>query len=347
MSDTQTPFTPTPPPNKAAAAVKKFVFTMGVLLVFWLIFLQVVPRVLFPSTPSEPAQAPVTHDQASQDVPADTAEPIALPDDAIGKLEAKIQALESLVTNGAPATGSHLEQRLDALETNFAQLPKSDASEPIDEELVIELEAKIAEQSQAIAELRSELQQLQTTTKHELSLWVAIQELDRALQEGNSFEPLLATIAAKTANDAAITAITTQLAAYAKTGVPTLAQLQKQLDDAILAGLHPKKEGISLLDNARSLVTIRKVGNVAGSDDAAVMARLELQVNKGDIAQARHEFMQLSATAQQAMGNWKTQAESYLNARALLANLRALVMTPATPAAPVAPAAVDIQPTQP
>lgn len=108
-------------------------------------------------------------------------------------------------------------------------------------------------------------------------------------------------------------------------GVPTLEQLQSQLKKAIPSALSPKDENSPLMNNLRSLVKVRKVGeDQQGDDDGAILARAEAKLKQGDVLASLKEAEQLSPAAQTTLEVWMIHAKQHLDAKEAL---RAINMT--------------------
>jgi hypothetical protein len=110
----------------------------------------------------------------------------------------------------------------------------------------------------------------------------------------------------------------TALEPFAVAGVPTAAALSRELKalvPALLAasGTAPPAEG-GIFDkfkaNAEKLVRIRPVGEIAGSDPSAVIARIEVRVGQTDLNGALAELTQLPEAARAPAFGWIKTAQA-------------------------------------
>ena len=79
-------------------------------------------------------------------------------------------------------------------------------------------------------------------------------------------------------------------------------------------------------DNAKSIVTIRKVGYVEGSDVEAVVARMESKLQTDGLAGAVEEAKGLSGKALDAAKSWLDAANARLTTERLFAALKSKVL---------------------
>ena len=73
-----------------------------------------------------------------------------------------------------------------------------------------------------------------------------------------------------------------------------------------------------MVAGARSLVSVRPVGPVAGSDPPAVVSRMEAAVATGDLATALRERDGLPPAGKDASAAWAAKAMERVNADRLL-----------------------------
>ena len=109
----------------------------------------------------------------------------------------------------------------------------------------------------------------------------------------------------------------TALEPFAAAGVPTAAALSRELAGlapALLAasGAAPGEGGIleKLKLNAEKLVRIRPVEEIAGSDPAAVVARIEVRAAQADVAGALAELAKLPEAARAPAAAWIKTAQA-------------------------------------
>jgi hypothetical protein len=108
---------------------------------------------------------------------------------------------------------------------------------------------------------------------------------------------------------------------FAGAGVPTAAGLSRELTElapALLqaAGAPPREGGFleRLQLGAEKLVRIRPVEEIAGSDPAAIIARIEVKASHADLAGALAELAKLPPTARAPAEAWITKAEARTSA---------------------------------
>src|SRR5690606_22498128 len=117
---------------------------------------------------------------------------------------------------------------------------------------------------------------------------VAASALKSAVESGSSFTDELETYAAIATDDPSIEA----LRPFAAEGIPTRAALSAEASQAakqMLVATRPAtQDGVvdRLMASARSLITVRPVGNVEGDDPASIVARMETAVTDGDYQRA-------------------------------------------------------------
>jgi hypothetical protein len=154
-------------------------------------------------------------------------------------------------------------------------------------------------------------------------LALAAAALDRAVIRGEPFADNLATVKALGADAAALAA----LAPFAAIGLPPAAALARELAAltpalAQAVGGSPREAGWfdRLAANAEKIVRIRPLEEVAGSDPAAVVARIEIKAGAADIAGALAELSTLPASVRAPAEAWIAKAQA--RAAALAASNR-------------------------
>ncbi len=100
-----------------------------------------------------------------------------------------------------------------------------------------------------------------------------------------------------------------ELGEHADTGVPANAALLARFPQVAQAVLNIEaSDDVNFWDRTqnffRSLVSVRKVGNVPGEDVEAVLARVEFHLQQNDSVTAMKEFQALPDSARQAVGGW-------------------------------------------
>lgn len=128
---------------------------------------------------------------------------------------------------------------------------------------------------------------------------------------------------------------------YANTGVPTTIALLARFPEAAKSMLKADQpENAGFLDRTaaffRSLVTVRKVGEVPGDDVGAILARTELRLQQGNVESAHEEFKKLSPRVQNIAAQWgkdlaaRAEADRLMR-ELLLASAKNLQPKPANP----------------
>lgn len=278
MSD-PTETTETARPQRTGAGVRKFVFAMLVFGVFWLVFGQAIPRIVFPLV---------------QQLPPPAAQPPAAPAPA---------------AEATPTQLSILEERIANLEARIANSPASGEDVAKQNERIAQLEEKLAS-------LSLQLGSVESTQTRQLALLGAMVPLKDAIGRGEPFAASLMQLERLAKGSSKATAALDTLVPYAEQGVPTLTMLQQQFDASVTAALSGHEPGWSGV--LQSLVRIRKVGEQTGSDNQAVIARAERTLAANNIDATIKELSGLSAPAAESFAGWIDHAKAYLQAHAAI-----------------------------
>jgi len=138
-----------------------------------------------------------------------------------------------------------------------------------------------------------------------LSLQLA--NLKRTVERGGAYAKELAEVKRVAPKELDLTA----LDANADKGLPTATELAAEFKDLtwslLNAGATPAEDGSligQLWQGARSVVQVRKTGNVAGDGPDAIVARTEARLQAGDLDGALHEISQLKGDARKAADPW-------------------------------------------
>ena len=158
---------------------------------------------------------------------------------------------------------------------------------------------------------------------------LAVASLERALQDEKPFEVELNALKGVAGDNVALV----DLSAYAATGlaseVTLLGQFNDLLDTALVADL--KGEGKSILDkfigNAKSVISIRKTGNVEGDNAEAILARMEVAILNKNLNAAIAEGEGLDGPAKTVFANWMAAAKNRLAAQDLMRQVSADILT--------------------
>jgi hypothetical protein len=142
---------------------------------------------------------------------------------------------------------------------------------------------------------------------------LAATALDTAIEQGQPFTAELAAVKSLAPDGARLA----PLEPLATTGVPTTAALARELSALIpsltaAAGPPPRDVGFleKLQANAEKLVRIRPLEDAAGSDPAAIVARIEVKASKGDLAGALADLESLPPSARAPADAWIRKVQS-------------------------------------
>ncbi|MEI1249982.1 COG4223 family protein [Rhizobium aouanii] len=261
--------------------------------------------------------------------------------DLAGEIDGLKQAVANLAANPASTDDGELANRVAALET-AAKAPAAGA--PADSVNVEALNQKIAELTGQVDQLRSTLAQSseqQTTNRADIAKRleeaekklnepredvavaraIAAAALKAAIDRGGPFLAELDTFAGVAPDDPAAA----DLRAFAQTGVPSRTELVREVPDvatAIVEAVNQPDPNQSwsdrLMSSAKSLVTVRPVGNIEGESVEAIAARMEEKVKNGDLPGASAEWNNLPALGKQASAAFKQSLEARIRVEELV-----------------------------
>lgn len=236
-------------------------------------------------------------------------------------LKARVQELETAASSpagsGAGEADPAIQEALSALEERVSALPENavsaDQVEALQQELAALREAANAaqqaasgnsEQLQSVAGRLDELAQ-QVEAEDEgpkLALVVAASALKSAVERGTPFASELETFTAIAPDAPGLE----PLQPYAEQGIPTREELAEAapLVATRLAALEnaaPPDAGIvdRLMSSAKSVVSVRPVGEVEGESISAIAARMEAAVLGGNYEKALAEYESLPPEAKE------------------------------------------------
>ncbi|RXT16999.1 hypothetical protein B5P46_30190 [Rhizobium leguminosarum] len=261
--------------------------------------------------------------------------------DLAGEIDGLKQAVANLAANPASTDDGELAKRVAALET-AARAPAADT--PADPVNVDALNQKIAELTGQVDQLRSTLAQSseqQTTSGADISKRleeaekklnepredvavaraIAAAALKAAIDRGGPFLAELDTFAGVAPDDPAVA----DLKAFAETGIPSRTELVGEVPDvatAIVEAVNQPDPNQSwsdrLMSSAKSLVSVRPVGNIEGESVEAIAARMEDKVKSGDLPGASAEWNNLPALGKQASAAFKQSLEARIRVEELV-----------------------------
>ncbi len=212
-----------------------------------------------------------------------------------------------------------LSQQLAQARESLAALQKGSA----DAATVLRLTDRVEAAETAVRQAQSRANTAQ-------SLLLAVGQLREAINRGDAYDAELRALRAIAEGDAETSASLEALAALGGKPIATrvaLADSFDQLSGAIVrAELGPDEDGWwrQTVQRLASVITIRRTeGDVAGDSTAAVVARTDANLDKGDLAGAVRELSGLQGAAAEAAAPWLAQAQARLAAEAALSDLTA------------------------
>lgn len=231
-------------------------------------------------------------------------------------IEAKIEPLNSQL--------STLQSRLDEMQGRVEQFPALQSR--LDElqgrvEKFPDLQSRV----ESIAQAQSRFQ----SDSRAAALAMALYNLRRATDEGKPFTEELQAISTM----APIQLDLKALEAHGNAGVRNLEQLQSDFqtaaNSAIDAENEPEDETLTsnIWSQAKSLVRIRRKGNVEGDTTRAILARAEFQLMNNNLAGAIAEAGQLKGAAGEQLQPWLAQAKARIAAEEALVQIEAKILT--------------------
>jgi hypothetical protein len=231
-----------------------------------------------------------------------------------GDLEKRLGALETQVKG---LDLSPLRSRLDGVESGLKDLRKSSE----------EAQSKSAAANAALMERLGaiEAQVKQAASRPavaDAAEVVALGALQDAVSKGGPFKKELDVVRTMLGDAGASLA---PLDAAAGSGLPTIAELRRRFSELapkLVRAPQPDSGYFAkLLSNAKGLVEVRPVGEVAGTSAGAVVARMETRLAKNDLAAALDEAAQLPAGAKAQAADWIAAASRRREADTAVKNL--------------------------
>ncbi|MBB2712725.1 UNVERIFIED_ORG: hypothetical protein GGE53_004392 [Rhizobium etli] len=276
-------------------------------------------------------------------LPGSSAPQTASPEiaDLSGEIDGLKQTVANLAANPASTDDGALETRIAALETaakNAAAAPTGDPAnvEALNQKIaelggqVEQLRATLAQSSEQqtsdgadIAKRLDEAEKKLNEPRQDVAVAraIAAAALKAAIDRGGPFLAELDTFAGVAPDDPAVA----DLRSFAETGIPSRAELVRQVPDiatAIVEAVNQPDPNQSwsdrLMASAKSLVTVRPVGNIEGESVEAIAARLEDKVKNGDLSGASAEWNALPAPGKQASAAFKQSLEARIRVEELV-----------------------------
>lgn len=245
------------------------------------------PETAAPAAPVADASA-AAHADPLAPAPA----PMDVEADALGTLDARLDALEAGAADASGAALTALEQRVQALEQDPAR-EAFDRALAAWEEQRAALEVALAEVTARLARFEEDATLQAAADGHLVGLVLATGDLTAALGSARPFAPVLDAVRGVAGEDAEIESALARLTPFAATGVPTLDGLKARFPAAANAIVRaaPAAEDSDWIDETvtrlSQLVTIRRTGGAV--DPASLDGRLveaESALVDGDLARA-------------------------------------------------------------
>ncbi len=159
-----------------------------------------------------------------------------------------------------------------------------------------------------------------STVGNKAALALAISTLRNALDNGQSFANEYRALRALAGDDPDLKS----LEAASRTGIPATPVLRQRfrtlLPQLVKAIPASQSEGwfAKAKQSLEGLISIRQVGETAGNDPQAVLARIDALLQRNDLAKVLEEFTRLPEPVQQAGKEWQALVASRLAAETLM-----------------------------
>jgi len=241
----------------------------------------------------------------------------------IATLEGDLKALGERVgvlgrrNDDIAAIAGEARTRADAAAAAVAELKKTPAGAPAVQPAEIEaLTNRIAALERAAKAMEAQLgahASHESGTDRSLRLVVVASTLNAAVERGT---PLAAELAAAKAA-ASDPKVLAALEPFAASGVPGTAMLARELTALVPAlaktvGTAPRESGIldRLKANAERIVRVRPIDEVTGDDPVAVVRRIEIRAEQGNLNGAMAEIAKLPEPARALTKEWVARVEA-------------------------------------
>jgi uroporphyrinogen-III synthase len=265
---------------------------------------------------------------------ANTGDKTATPDLAISELRGRIAALENrpapTASPAVPAPPPSPPQPNPETEKEVADLKRQIEAlratiQTLDQTVTSEHEQTKSLSDTVNARGSSEQKVLQAA-RAAATVGVAAR-ISSALDLGLPFASDLALLTPLIQGDAKLTEIAGQLKPYAEAGVASRAALAAEFPAvakaALAQDLADDSFGERVLGKLRNLVSLRRVGDVPGDAVEAKIARAEVALKQGNLAQAVVLMKSLPANVASAVAPWLAKAEAHLAAEQAVDRLSA------------------------
>lgn len=301
----------------------------------------------------ETAEPVVASDPDAQRTAAAMDETMAELDQRVAGLREELAGLQQNLENAAnerAGTATRLEESFSTIGESFDRLSAS----------LTDMQEQFGAASVNLSDLENRVEKVEqvaeaASAQENVARAIAASALRSAVENGQPFENELQTAKTLGADGASVSA----LEPHAATGVKTEAQLAAAVPDvadAMRDAVSPSRPAAQstgslfdqLRDGAKSLVKIRKVGDVAGEGPESTITRFENAVMAGELEAALTEYEALPAEAQQVGDAFADDLRATVEARASLPEVIAAISAPGPASGTPAPASEDAaaQPTE-
>ena len=254
-------------------------------------------------------------------------------DRRMSEIEATVAALGPNAGPGESVDLAPLTERLGALETRLETVSgtaqsASEAAAALPGRMA-SFDERLATIDVRVGELAAQIEEQASNPR--IALAIAAAGLKAAIDRGEPFMTELETYAS-IAPDAPEIA---DLRGLAVSGVPTRGMIGQEVNAAanrMIAAAAPPREDAGffgrLLDSMQSVVKVRPIGDVAGDDAGAIVARLEAAIRAGDYDRAVAEYANLPEPARQAGAGFIADVKARLTADELVERALSVALRP-------------------
>ena len=246
---------------------------------------------------------------------------------ALGEANAKVGQL----TAGGEE-GRALKQQLAAVTERLDRVEGRPAGAALSPDAMREsldpLNAKLTDLEGKLSGVAKAQTDLQTNSKA-AALAVSFYNLRRAANEGKPYAAELRSVAQMSP----IPLDLAPLDARREQGIPSLEQLAAEFNTAANAALDAENQPADqstvseLWSKAKSLIRVRRKGDVPGDSSRAILARVEYRLQAGDLAASIQEAVQLKGAAAASFSPWLEKLKAKRTADEALARVEATLLT--------------------
>lgn len=237
-------------------------------------------------------------------------------DDASSKLD-RLESASGQLTqelNKVRSGASELSQSFAALENKIGAFSSNAIGRKDISNAVAPINSKLAELDKSVTAMlkRERLEQIDI---QRAALTISLGKLQRAVDQGHGFASELDAVKKLAPKDLNLDA----LSSYRVQGIPSAENLSRQFasvaSKSLKADRTPEEGSIlsRIYSNARSVVRVRRTGEVKGDSTEAVIARMEVRIKNGDLKGALTESEGLTGPALDAAMPWLKQVRARLS----------------------------------